>query len=148
VITYAFFAAAVGFGFGKHSIYVSHSSNTKLLQCLFGVILTGLWASAFSRVSVALLLLDFAPSRAWKYVLWASVIFQIISLLGTELVELFQCRPVRAFWEFMPGEKCNAPSVMWTLGYVYTGSSLSSPSNYSVPGSDVGGGQGLACWVI
>jgi hypothetical protein len=81
-------------------------------------------------------------------VLWFLIVFQLIAFLASELVELFQCIPVRAFWELVPGEKCNAPSVMWTLGYVYTGSSLSSPSNYSVPGSDVGGGQGLACWVI
>ncbi|KAE9367225.1 hypothetical protein N431DRAFT_548797 [Stipitochalara longipes BDJ] len=120
-ITYALFATAVSFGFGKHSIYVSQVSDRKIFQCLFGVILAGLWASIFSRVSVALLLLDFAPSRTWNVILWFLVVFQIITLLGTELIELFQCRPVRAFWEQVPGEKCNAPSVMWTLGYVYTG---------------------------
>ena len=126
VITYALFAVAVSFGFGKHSIYVSHESDTKILQCLFGVILTGLWATSFSRVSVAFLLLDFAPSRIWKFVLWFLIIFQIIALLAMELVEFFQCKPVRAFWEDVPGEKCSAPSMLWTLGYVYTGSSLPS----------------------
>jgi len=123
-VTYALFAAAVSFGFGKHSIYVSPASDRKILQSLFGVILTGLLASTFSRVSVAFLLLDFAPSRVWNIVLWFLITFQILALLGTELVEFFQCWPVRAFWEQVSGENCNAPSEMWTLGYVYTGLSI------------------------
>lgn len=126
-VTYALFVTAVCFGFGKHSIYVSQPSVHRILQCLFGVILTGLWATTFSRISVAFLLLDFAPSRTWRIVLWFLIVFQIIALLVTELVELFQCTPVRAFWESVPGEKCSAPSVMWTLGYVYTGSARISP---------------------
>jgi hypothetical protein len=126
-VTYALFAAAVSLGFGKHSIYVSHQSVHRILQCLFGLTLTGLLASTFSRVSVTFLLLDFAPSRTWKIVLWFLIIFQIIALFGTEFIELFQCRPVRASWEDVLGEKCNTPSVMWTLVYVYTGSSSVSP---------------------
>jgi hypothetical protein len=86
------------------------------------MILTGLMASTFCGVSVAFLL-DFAPSRTCKIVLWFLIIFQIIALLTTKFIELFQCRPVRAFWEVVPGEKCNTPSVMWTLVYGYAGSS-------------------------
>jgi hypothetical protein len=123
-VTYALFAASVKFGFGEHSIYVSDPSVHRILQCLFGVILTGLLASTFSRVSVGFLLLNFAPSRTWKAVLWFLIIFQIITLLVTECIELFQCSPVRAFWGYVPGEKCLAPGVMWTSGYVYTGSSF------------------------
>ncbi|PMD29424.1 hypothetical protein L207DRAFT_405146, partial [Hyaloscypha variabilis F] len=118
-ISYALFAAAVRFGFGKHSIYVSSASYRKIFQCLFGVILTGLWSSTFSRVSIAALLLDFAPSRAWKIALWLLIVLQFIDLLGTDFIELFQCRPIRAFWDQVPGGKCNAPDVMQILGYVY-----------------------------
>jgi hypothetical protein len=126
-VTCALFAAAVSFGFGKHSIYVSHASVHSILQCIFGLILTGLLASTFSRVSVAFLLLDFTPSRIWIIVVSSLIIFQIITLLAANLIELFQCRPVRAFWEDVLGEKCNTPSMMWTLVCVYTGSSAVSP---------------------
>jgi len=126
-ISYALFAAAVRFGFGKHGIYASSASYRKIFQCLFGVILTGLWSSTFSRVSIAVLLLDFAPSRAWKIALWLLIVLQFIDLLGTEFIELFQCRPIRAFWDQVPGGKCNAPDMMQILIYVYNGLYLLHP---------------------
>ncbi|KAH8744247.1 hypothetical protein F5883DRAFT_359086, partial [Diaporthe sp. PMI_573] len=126
------FAAGVAHGFGRHSSYVTPEKSVKILQCLYGVTVVGLWASVFARISVACLLLQFATSRRWKLAVWAAIAFQVASLFAAELIELVQCRPIRAFWEPVPGAQCLSPSAMWTTGYVFTGIGMGSDLVLSV----------------
>ncbi|KAH7333457.1 hypothetical protein BKA65DRAFT_45223 [Rhexocercosporidium sp. MPI-PUGE-AT-0058] len=118
IITYILFATAVSHGLGRHSVYITPENTVRILQYLYGVFIAGLLTSIFSRISVACLLLELTSSKTWKAVLWITIAFQLASLLSILPLEVFQCRPIRKFWEPVAGGKCISPAVMWTLGYV------------------------------
>ncbi|KAM5341938.1 hypothetical protein ACJ41O_014969 [Fusarium nematophilum] len=126
VITYSFFAAAVANGFGRHNYFVTPESRTTILKLLFGVIFTGLWVSTFARLSIACLLYSFTTSASWRAVLWFVIGFQGAMLIGSEIFQLLECRPVRAMWELVPDAQCMAQEDAWVIGYVFSGTSMLS----------------------
>jgi hypothetical protein len=112
---------AAGNGFGRRDYYLSREDKVAIRRCLYGVYLVGLWASTFARISIACLLLRLNPSPKWRATLWVTMSLQIANLIGTEAVELLQCRPIRAKWEAVPNSKCFNSEQMWALGYSFTG---------------------------
>ncbi|KAJ9419944.1 hypothetical protein FOXG_15610 [Fusarium oxysporum f. sp. lycopersici 4287] len=126
IITYSLFAAAVANGFGRHNEYISPASSIAILKCLFGVMITGLWASTFARLSIACLLHSFSMSRSWKMALWFIMGFQIVALAASETFQLLECRPVRAMWEPVVDAKCMPTQKVWVIGYVFVGASMFS----------------------
>lgn len=108
-ITIAFFAeficvicsiAAVTRGFGKAytSLNDPAADVAYIGQTTMVVFVLGLWASCFARVSVALLLLQFTDKRAWKITLWSVITLQIAQLIACDIIQVTQCRPLKALW--------------------------------------------------
>jgi hypothetical protein len=120
-ITYILFAKVVSHGFGRHSVYITPENKIRILHYLYVVPIVGLFTSTFSRISVACLLLELPSSKTRKAVLWVTIVFQLASFILLSAPEVFQCRPIRAFWEPVAGGKCISPAVMWNLGYVSSG---------------------------
>ncbi|KAH7175300.1 hypothetical protein EDB81DRAFT_1507 [Dactylonectria macrodidyma] len=124
VITYALFTASVTNGFGRHDYFITPSSRITILKLLFGVVFAGLWVSTFARLSIACLLYSFTVSTAWRAVLWFVIGFQVLTLLGSEIFQLLECRPVRAMWEPVPDAQCMDREDAWVIGYVFCGERL------------------------
>ncbi|KAH8658552.1 hypothetical protein BGZ61DRAFT_567588 [Ilyonectria robusta] len=126
VLTYSFFAAAVGNGFGRHNHFLTPESTVKISKLLFGVVFVGLWASTFARVSMACLLLQFHDLRSimWKVALWFTIGLQVVTLFASEAFQLLECRPLRRMWEEVPDAQCVSPQDAWVVGYLFVGTLL------------------------
>ncbi|KAM5358814.1 hypothetical protein ACJZ2D_014955 [Fusarium nematophilum] len=120
-ITFSFFAAAVAFGLGRHSVFISREESTSILRCLYAIAVAGLWASALARISIAYLLLTLSTCHAGaRVIIWSMTLLQVGALLVTEIMTLLQCRPIRAMWEDVPGAQCQSIKTMQVGGYLYT----------------------------
>ncbi|KAH6953925.1 hypothetical protein BKA56DRAFT_681699 [Ilyonectria sp. MPI-CAGE-AT-0026] len=120
-ITFSFFAAAVAFGLGRHSVFVSPENSTSILRCLYAIAIAGLWASALARISIAYLLLTLSTCRTGaRVIIWSMTVLQVGALIVTEVLTLLQCRPIRAIWEHVPDAQCQSIKVMQVGGYLYT----------------------------
>ncbi|KAK3377634.1 hypothetical protein B0H63DRAFT_417196 [Podospora didyma] len=119
-ISIAFTAAAVSHGFGHPPQYLSKEATNAIGELTFVVFVVALWASCFGRISVACLLLQFTQHAWWRAVLWATVAFQMVALVGCSIVELIQCRPIRAAWDpEIAGAQCFALEDIWANAYVF-----------------------------
>lgn len=108
-------------GFGRQTYYLSVEEIKKITRYTFPVALVGQMASALARISIPALLIQFGTSRTWKISLMAVIVIQMVILLGSEILLLCSCRPIRALWEIIPDAQCLPSRVQWITGYVYTG---------------------------
>ncbi|CRK23755.1 hypothetical protein BN1723_000904 [Verticillium longisporum] len=121
-ITFSFFAAAVAFGLGRHSVFVSPEDGASILRCLFAIAVAGLWASALARISIACLLLTLSTCNSGaRIILWSMIVLQVGALIVTETITLLQCRPIQAIWEDVPDAQCLSIKTLQVGGYLYTG---------------------------
>ena len=121
IVTYSFFITIMVFGFGRHTSYLSVDEIETIHLYSFVIALTGQIASALARISIPALLVQFAPSRAWKILLWPAIAIQIVVLVSSLILLLCTCRPIRAMWTMVPDRKCLPSEVQWTTGYTYSG---------------------------
>jgi len=59
---------------------------------LLGAWMTGVIASGFARISIALLLLRITLNRRWKVFLWAAITIQVLYIVSYEVMQLAQCK--------------------------------------------------------
>ncbi|KAH7397135.1 hypothetical protein BKA66DRAFT_521609 [Pyrenochaeta sp. MPI-SDFR-AT-0127] len=117
---FALVCQASRYGFGRHNYYVSAENKSIVFRYLFGVVIIGLWSATLVRVSVALMLLRLKNTRSWKILLRTIVAIQIVSMVGVNICQLLQCRPIRAMWDMVPSAQCWTAKQMATYGYVHT----------------------------
>ncbi|PVH91813.1 hypothetical protein DM02DRAFT_702769 [Periconia macrospinosa] len=120
-ITYALFVAAVSFGFGRHSAFVTPERGVKILQSLYGIQVIGQPVPSLARISIACSLLRIPASPIWKAVLWVLIGLQAAALIANEIFILCHCRPIRAMWETVLNAQCVSQNAVLTIGYVYIG---------------------------
>ncbi|KAK3360675.1 hypothetical protein B0T25DRAFT_536157, partial [Lasiosphaeria hispida] len=125
-------AVAVANGFGRHVSSLTTDSIEMIGAATFAAAFFGFAASCTSRISVACLLLQFTQSRVWRIVLWMTVAFQALLLLGCELVITLQCRPIRAKWARVPGARCISAQENWIMGYVFISIAMFSDVVFAV----------------
>jgi hypothetical protein len=87
---------------------------------MFVVATFGSLAAPITRMSIGIMLLRFQLSTARKIVLWVFIIVQLAVATGSGLVMLLQCRPIRAFWEPVPGGVCWSSKSSQIFGYTAT----------------------------
>ncbi|KAL4931462.1 uncharacterized protein BDV17DRAFT_289002 [Aspergillus undulatus] len=82
-----------------------------------------LWASAVSKVAIALALLRLAVRRHHRFILWAICVVIVVIGMVFWLVLLFDCQPVEYFWErtniFKTG-KCLSTDILLIIAYTYS----------------------------
>jgi len=115
---------AVARGFGKPAKLLSHDDLEVIGVTTFIVFIVALWASCFARISVACLLLQLTQERAWRILLWALIGFQLAALISCDVVEMLQCRPIRAMWAKVDGAVCMTPDDVWVMAHTYIGQCL------------------------
>jgi len=94
LVSLSLIAAAVSRGFGRHDRYIDEDTAADIRQWTYSSALTGTVASSLARISVACLLLQFTLSRVWRFVIWAALAVQALTLTAFEITYLVQCRPV------------------------------------------------------
>ncbi|KAI3573670.1 hypothetical protein IWW34DRAFT_810295 [Fusarium oxysporum f. sp. albedinis] len=117
VIVYSLFVASVASGLGRHSYDVSPEQGVKILRYVYVVILLSTLVPALARISVGCLLLKFASSKAWRVIIWFTIGIQAACIIGTEIFQLIQCRPINAHWEEVPDARCLSAQQIWICGY-------------------------------
>jgi hypothetical protein len=120
-ISIALTVVAVARGFGRPVYFLTPDDQEVIGVSTYIVFIVALWASCFARISVACLLLKFTQSRAWRVVLWAAIAFQVALLVGCDVIELLQCRPIRAIWAVVPDAQCMETEHVWAMAYVFIG---------------------------
>jgi hypothetical protein len=121
VIVYSLFIASVASGLGRHNYDVSPDQGVKTLRYVYVVILMSTLVPALTRISVGCLLLKFASTKVWRVIIWFTIIIQAACLIGTEIFQLLQCRPIKAHWEEVPDARCFSAQLIWICGYVTIG---------------------------
>ncbi|OCL03094.1 hypothetical protein AOQ84DRAFT_348256, partial [Glonium stellatum] len=91
--------AAVAYGWGHLSSYVPQHRSTTAYKCLFAMEFFWMIAIALVRISGASSLLRYITSGPLRVVLWALIGVQVIITCGWIVVTLFNCHPLRSFWE-------------------------------------------------
>ncbi|KAL4900415.1 hypothetical protein BDW74DRAFT_170816 [Aspergillus multicolor] len=82
-----------------------------------------LWASAVSKIAIALALLRLAVRRLHRFTLWAICVVIVVIGLVFWLVLLFNCWPVEYFWErtnIFKNGKCISTDVLLVIAYCYS----------------------------
>ncbi|KAL4876789.1 hypothetical protein BJY04DRAFT_231402 [Aspergillus karnatakaensis] len=83
-----------------------------------------IWASAVSKIAIALALLRLTVRRLHRIILWTICAVIVVIGLMFWLVLLFDCQPVDFFWErmdvFPPKGKCLSVDVLLIIAYVYS----------------------------
>lgn len=82
-----------------------------------------LWASAVSKIAIAVALLRLAVRRLHRFILWATCTVIVIIGLVFWLVLLFDCKPVSYFWErtnFLKQGTCLSTHVLLIIAYTYS----------------------------
>ncbi|KAL4914765.1 hypothetical protein BDW62DRAFT_204272 [Aspergillus aurantiobrunneus] len=82
-----------------------------------------LWASAVSKVAIAVALLRLTVRRLHQIILWTVCAVIIVIGLVFWLILLFDCKPVSYFWEridFFTQGTCLSTDVLLIIAYVYS----------------------------
>ncbi|KAL4972773.1 hypothetical protein BDW66DRAFT_162614 [Aspergillus desertorum] len=82
-----------------------------------------LWASAVSKIAIALALLRLAVRRLHRFILWAVCVVIVIIGLVFWLVLLLNCWPVEYFWErtnILKQGKCISTNILLIIAYCYS----------------------------
>ncbi|KAM5341192.1 hypothetical protein ACJ41O_015301 [Fusarium nematophilum] len=124
VVIYSLFIASVTSGLGRHIYDVSPEQGVKTLRYVYVVVMLSALVPALARISVGCLLLKFALTKAWRAIIWFTIGIQAACAIGTEIVQLIQCRPINAHWEEVPDARCFSPQQIWISGYATIGVAL------------------------
>ncbi|RKK07484.1 hypothetical protein BFJ66_g17932 [Fusarium oxysporum f. sp. cepae] len=103
---------------------VSPEQGVKTLRYVYVVILLSTLVPALARISVGCLLLKFASTKAWRAIIWFTIGIQAACIIGTEIFQLIQCRPINAHWEEVSDARCLSAQRTWICGYATIGVAL------------------------
>lgn len=118
VVSYFVAIGTAAHGWGHLSHYVSSEDRATAFKCLLAQQGLGILAAALVRISVAWSLLRFSTWKPWKYSLWIMMGVQVLTYIGFMVLMLFNCRPLRSFWEKVDKPVCWDRKYSVTYGYV------------------------------
>ncbi|ORX93667.1 hypothetical protein BCR34DRAFT_580370 [Clohesyomyces aquaticus] len=98
--------ASAAYGWGRPFLALTPAQFTQIMKLQFAVQTLWILTLALVRISVACSLLRFGTEKRWRMPLYAMITFQIAVSSGWLIVQFFQCRPLRSFWEIVPEMKC------------------------------------------
>ena len=82
----------------------------------------GVAASAFGRISFAVLLLKFCiTSRAWNWTVWSIIWVQAVTHSATLFIIYLQCQPIQTLWNPDVVGSCWTPQIQVIAGYTMGG---------------------------
>lgn len=90
--------AAIPYGFGRHSFYISAQDHQQASKLLYLSSLPSFWAVAFGKIAIALLLLRLKTGRLWYIFLWAMCAVQLATAIVATVMPLARCTLLSAAW--------------------------------------------------
>lgn len=78
------------------------------------------WATGLVKVSIGLMLLRFQQSKRWRVVIHVMILLNILLIILLGIVNLFQCVPYSALWDFkkqIKDKKCWRRELNWAMLY-------------------------------
>ncbi|KAM7195748.1 hypothetical protein V8F20_007318 [Naviculisporaceae sp. PSN 640] len=124
ILQFTLLMAAAPHGVGRHNAYIPHDDEVKAMKLLFLSQLPWGWSVAFAKISIACLLLRLKSATSeglwpWKVPLYFTIIIQIACAVTANIVQLTQCRPLRATWDpTVPGAVCQSPTIAHMAIYI------------------------------
>lgn len=104
-------------GVGKDLWTVPFPKITTFIHIFFTVELLYFFQVACMKLSILCFYLKIFPNGRFKYILWATIIFDAVFGFIFIFAALFQCRPIQFFWTNWDGEhkgKCfNSNAMAW-----------------------------------
>jgi len=127
-------AVAVSRGFGRPVSAISAANiDAKLVGIsTFIASIFGPWASTFARLSIAHLLLQVPQQKASRVVLWSIIVFNMAMLVGANVVQHFQCRPIRARWDYVDDAKYFHPEVVRNLDSAFVAAGMINDAIFAI----------------
>ncbi|KAK0610832.1 hypothetical protein B0T14DRAFT_570765 [Immersiella caudata] len=125
-------AVAASRGYGRPRAFLSADEIDNIGRTTFPIFIIALWASAFARISICCLLLKITQERMWKIVLWINIVFQCLAFSSLDILQLLQCRPIRANWSFVPDAQCLPATETWIVVCLFGGIGMLGDVIYAV----------------
>ncbi|KAF2475932.1 uncharacterized protein BDR25DRAFT_339869 [Lindgomyces ingoldianus] len=98
--------ASTSYGWGHPYLALTPSQYTQIMKLQFANQTIWVITIAMVRISVACSLLRFGMEWKWRVPLYTLITFQLLTSFGWLIVQFFQCRPLRSFWDIVPDAKC------------------------------------------
>jgi hypothetical protein len=92
-------SAAVIYGLGRRSRFVSFSRRRTALELIFIGQVTWYWSITLVKLSVGLLLLRIKHTRRWKFFLYTLLTLLVLAAIVQTFFQFLQCRPFKIYWD-------------------------------------------------
>lgn len=93
----------VKYGMGQHIWQLTPGSVTQMLKYFYVMAVLYFTETALLKLTLIFFYVRVFPSRDVQRLLWGTVIFVVAWGLAFVLAALFQCQPIRYFWEHWDG---------------------------------------------
>lgn len=111
---------AVSYGVGRHNYYVPNDQEVEAEKWLFLSQPTFPWSLAFSKMSIAWMLLRIQRDRrVWVWSMYGIMVFVVLTAINTNAFQFSLCKPLWAVWDHSnPDAVCMDPIIGQTSIYV------------------------------
>jgi hypothetical protein len=97
-------------GFGKHVEFASPVQIENFSRLILISEPLWVWSLTFTKISIAFMFLRIRNSPAWKAIMSFAIFYLVASAVITNAMQLTECRPLRMYWEKVPGGTCRSPA--------------------------------------
>jgi hypothetical protein len=111
---------------GKHTFYETPPQLRDNLYYSFFTLPLWVWSVSCTKISVLLMLLRIKQTPVWKRGIAIFITFVVLNGIAITLVQLLQCRPIRANWDItLPRSDCLPQNHVLNATYIISCKSLS-----------------------
>ena len=119
-MSFSFLLVAIHYGVGRHNYYVPDDKEVLAEKWLFITQPPFPWSLAFSKMSIAWMLIRIQRDRRWWT--WAMYFLMFVSLgvaIVSNIFQLSACKPLWAVWDHSnPDAVCTDPKISQVSIYV------------------------------
>lgn len=109
------------YGTGRHHRDLEQWQIETARNCWFYCYLFYCWSMILSKISIGFFLLRISVKRIHTWIIYAAMFVSTVSCLALFFVTLFQCNPIRYFWEkSLENGTCINDNVIVALGFLYS----------------------------
>ena len=78
-----------------------------------------IWGVIFVKISVALMLLRIKQTKTWRIGMAALIGSLVVVGIVATILQILQCRPIQAYWDFTIEAHCMSPKFIHASSYIY-----------------------------
>jgi hypothetical protein len=120
MVEWALLMTSTGYGLGRHNFYIAPGPAMQAEKFLFISQPPFAWALAFTKISIACMLIRIQRSRNWMIFLYLMMVLQLLTAVTINVFQFTLCNPVAAIWDpSIPGATCR-PSIVGQISIYVT----------------------------